>query len=92
MNTYQNNNVNQSDVAKIFKVSRQTFSLWLKDYNNNRTLERKNRKAMSYKIKQKHVNFAKKLIEKNLKNLNILLKNNKKDTKNIISQLFKVCV
>jgi len=38
---YQNNNVNQSDVAKIFKVSRQTFSLWLKDYNNNRTLERK---------------------------------------------------
>lgn len=38
---YQNNNVNQSDVAKIFKVSRQTFSLWFKDYNNNRTLERK---------------------------------------------------
>ena len=38
---YQNNNVSQSDVAKIFKVSRQTFSLWLKDYNNNRTLERK---------------------------------------------------
>ena len=62
---YQNNNVNQSDVAKIFKVSRQTFSLWLKDYKNNRTLERKNRKAMSYKIKQKHVNFAKKKIDKN---------------------------
>ena len=65
---YQNNNVRQSDVTKIFKVSRQTFSLWLKDYNNNRTLERKNRKAMSYKIKQKHVNFAKKLIEK-IKNI-----------------------
>jgi hypothetical protein len=39
--------------------------LWSKDYNNNRTLERKNRKTISYKIKQKHVNFAKKLIDKN---------------------------
>ncbi len=56
---YQNNNVNESDVAKFFKVSRQIFSLWLKYYNNNRTLERKNRKAMSYKIKQKHVNLPK---------------------------------
>ena len=47
---YQNNNVRQSDVAKIFKVSRQTFSLWLKDYNNNRTLERKNRKQCHIKL------------------------------------------
>jgi hypothetical protein len=32
---------------------------------NNTPLKRKNRKAISYKIKQKHVNYAKKLIEKN---------------------------
>ena len=56
--------MSQSDVAKIFKVSRQTFSLWLKDYKNNTPLKRKNRKAISYKIKQNHVNYAKKLIAK----------------------------
>ena len=62
---YQNNNVSHSDVAKIFKISRQTFNLWLKDYKNNKSLERKNRNPISYKIKQKHVNYAKNLIEKN---------------------------
>ena len=48
---YQNNNVSQSEVAKIFKISRQTFNLWLKDYKNNKSLERKNRKPISYKIR-----------------------------------------
>lgn len=62
---YNENNVTQAEVSKIFKISRQTFSVWLKDYNQNSSLERKNRQAVSYKIKQKHVNYAKKIIEKN---------------------------
>ena len=33
--------MSQSDVAKIFKVSRQTFSLWLKDYKYNTPLKEK---------------------------------------------------
>ena len=62
---YNENNVTQAEVSKIFKISRQTFGVWLKDYHQNNSLERKNRESVSYKIKQKHVNFAKKLIEKN---------------------------
>ena len=58
-------NVTHSDVAKIFKITRQTFSLWLKEYENN-NLERKKRCYESYKIKQKHVNYAIKLLNKHM--------------------------
>tara|TARA_B100000524_G_C23643361_1_gene367549 strand:+ start:221 stop:826 length:606 start_codon:yes stop_codon:yes gene_type:complete len=62
---YNKNNVTQAEVSKIFKITRQTFGVWLKDYNQNNSLDRKNREAVSYKIKQKHVNYAKTIIEKN---------------------------
>ena len=65
---YNENNVTQAEVSKIFKISRQTFSVWLRDYNQNHSLDRKNREAVSYKIKQKHVNYAKKLLKK-IKNI-----------------------
>jgi DNA-binding XRE family transcriptional regulator len=32
---YNENNVTQAEVSKIFKISRQTFSVWLKDCNQN---------------------------------------------------------
>ena len=38
---YNGNNVTQAEVSKIFKISRQTFGIWLKDYNQNNSLERK---------------------------------------------------
>ena len=33
-----NKNITQSDVAKIFKIKRQTFSVWLKEYEKGSLL------------------------------------------------------
>ena len=60
---YNENNISQKEVAKIFQISEKTFWRWLDKYENTKELERKKRKAVSYKITQKEVDYVKRLIE-----------------------------
>lgn len=71
---YLENKYTEDEIAKLFKVTRQTFIRWLKRHNDD-NLIRQNRKAVSYKVKQKHVNYALKrmLLKVGLVNLNIIL-------------------
>ena len=64
MKYYLKNNVSQQKISEIFGISRQTFVRWLKQYELN-DLDRKQRITSSYKIKQKHVEFALKELKKN---------------------------
>lgn len=61
----ENENVTQNDVIKIFKISKSTFIRWLKQYNSSRNTKPSKRTAKSYKIKEKHVKYVIKVIEKN---------------------------
>lgn len=70
---YINNNISQEKISEIFKISRRTFIRWLKEYQDKK-IERKTKKSLSYKIKEKHVNVVKNLILKYLEpfyNLNM---------------------
>jgi len=53
-----------TEIAKVFNVTRQTFIRLLKRHNYD-NLIRQNRKDVSYKVKQKHVKYALKLLNKN---------------------------
>jgi len=61
---YLNNDISQEKISEIFKISRRTFIRWLKEYEDKK-IERKTKKNVSYKIKEKHVNYAKKILAKN---------------------------
>ena len=60
----QNKTITQKDVAHIFKINIRTFQRWLYKYNTTGKIIRKQRIAISYKIKKKHVNFSLKTIKK----------------------------
>ena len=69
---YLGNKYTEEEISYLFNVTRQTFIRWLKRYNDD-NLIRQNRKAISYKVKQKHVNYALKLLDKNQElSINIL--------------------
>ena len=57
-------NINSSldTVAQIFKINEKTLRRWINKYKNNK-LENLTQKKKSYKIKQKHVNYALKMLE-----------------------------
>ena len=61
---YLKNDISQKEVSKIFNISRETFIQWKKQYEND-NIDRKQRIGISYKVKQKHVEYAKKLLKKN---------------------------
>jgi len=50
-------------VAQIFKINEKTLRRWINKYKNNK-LENLTQKKKSYKIKQKHVNYALKVLER----------------------------
>lgn len=52
-------------VCEIFGCKKQTLSDWLNKYNDTNNIKRNNRKSISYKIEQKHVNYALKLLTEN---------------------------
>jgi len=62
---YLSNNISQLEVSKIFQVSEKTFKRWLKQYREDKSIERKSRQLISYKIKEKHVKYILKLVKKN---------------------------
>lgn len=59
---YYNNNCSINTVAQIFKINEKTLRRWINKYQNNK-LENLTQKKKSYKIKQKHVNYALKMLE-----------------------------
>ena len=61
---YLNNNISQEKISEIFKISRRTFIRWLKEYEDDK-IERKPKTSGSYKVKEKHVKYAIKLLAKN---------------------------
>jgi len=62
---YNKGNITQSELAEIFDVNVRTIKRWIKNYKLKNNLSRESRIAVSYKIKQKHVNFVLQLIKKN---------------------------
>ena len=62
---YFENDVSQSQISKMFKITDRTFRNQLKNYYENNTIDRLPRNAESYKIKQRHVNYILKLIKSN---------------------------
>lgn len=60
---YYNNNSSLDTVAQIFKINEKTLRRWINKYKNNK-LENLTQKKKSYKIKQKHVNYALKMLER----------------------------
>ena len=61
---YKKGGISQKEISDIFGISPRTFRRWLRQYNETNTLDRKSRSYESYKIKQKHVNYAIKILRK----------------------------
>ena len=59
---YYNNNSSLDTVSQIFKINEKTLRRWINKYKNNQ-LENLTQNKKSYKIKQKHVNYALKMLE-----------------------------
>jgi transposase len=64
LNTYKNNNVSYVKVASIFQIGEKTLRRWIKRFDEEQSLERKNKKAISYKITQNQVKYLLKLVNK----------------------------
>jgi len=62
---YLKNDISERKISEIIGINERTFRRWLVNYKNGIGLERKNKIPISYKIKQKHVNYALKIIKKN---------------------------
>ena len=63
INYYLNNIVSIDDVCKIYELKKSFLKCWVYNYNNRKTLSRKSRQSISYKITQKQVDYAINLIE-----------------------------
>ena len=62
---YLNHEVSQLEVSKIFQIGEKTLKRWLKQYREDKSLERKSRQSVSYKVKEKHIKYILKLVKKN---------------------------
>lgn len=60
---YYENEVSQSQIAQIFKITDRTFRNWLKQYNENNSIERLQRNTKSYKTETCEI--FKKIIKSN---------------------------
>ena len=61
---YLNNNQSMDDVCKIFDCRKSTLKDWVHKYKNNRrNLTRKNKNAISYKVKKNQVKTALNIID-----------------------------
>ena len=61
---YKNNNVSYVKVASIFQIGEKTLRRWINRFDEEQSLERKNKKAISYKITQNQVIYLLKLVNK----------------------------
>ena len=56
---------NYSETSRRFNCPRTSLMRWVKKYNNTKSISRKKRLNISYKVTKDQVNFALKLVEKN---------------------------
>ena len=56
---------NYTKVCNIFECSERSLKRWVERYNQNKNVERKNRKQGSYKVKKEHIKFIKDTLKKN---------------------------
>ena len=56
---------NYTKVCNIFECSERSLKRWVERYNQNKNIERKNRKQGSYKVKKEHIKFIKDTLKKN---------------------------
>lgn len=64
VNHFINKSLTQKEIAVFFEIDVRTVKRWIKQYRGD-CLDRKARDSTSYKIKQKHVNYLLKIIQKN---------------------------
>ena len=84
----------QEEICDIFQCSRRSLMRWVEKYNENGDISRRNREAISYKVKEEHVKFITKTIKENkfmtLEDMLSLLKVNFTDLDITIVTLFRV--
>src|SRR6056300_437800 len=69
---------NYSLVSRIFGCNRTSLIRWVKLYENNKLVSKHNKIRKSYKVKERHVNYIKKLIHlKNYRFISLEKLNNK---------------
>ena len=62
---YLNNNDTMDNTCKIFNCKKPSLHRWIRIYKTRKNLQRKPRKAISYKIKKEQVKTALNMIDKN---------------------------
>ena len=62
---YLDTNKTQEDICNIFKWSVRSLMRWVERYENENSIKRHNREAISYKVKKEHIKFIKDEIMKN---------------------------
>lgn len=60
---YKNNKVSYKEVASIFQIGEKTLRRWIKRFNEEQSLDRKNKEPISYKITQNQVKYLLKLVK-----------------------------
>ena len=60
---YKNNNVSYEKVATIFQIGEKTLRRWIKRFDEEKSLDRKNKDAVSYKITHIQVKYLLKLVK-----------------------------
>lgn len=61
---YLETKVTQDEIAKTFHISKRTFRRWLQQYIEDKSVTRRNRDSVSYKIEKKHVKYAISVLKK----------------------------
>ena len=62
---YLNNNESMDKVCKIFNCKKSTLKEWVHKYNSTKSLTRRNRKPISYKVKKEQVKTALNMLDAN---------------------------
>ena len=62
---YYLKNKNQVKTCEIFECSERSLMRWVKKYNETKTIKRKDRTFVSYKITKEQVKFILELVKKN---------------------------
>ena len=85
---------NQTKTFEVFDFSERSLMRWLGKYKETSQIKRKSRIYVSYKVKQIHVNYMKKIINKNktitMKDLLQKLKDKYKDVDYTEMQVYRV--
>ena len=86
---YLNSNKTQEDIAEIFNCSVRSLMRWVDKYDEYNNINNKQRESISYKVKQKHVDFILSELRKNkMTTLEDLLEKTKKQFNDFDVSLF----